>query len=195
MIEVKKAHELDIVELTEDLPEYGLHQGAQGTVVEVFDRPEEAYMIEFLEDSGASSKIADWVKPDQIKNIGNDILNKPKHEQKISRGQRVTSERRYIFALLFASIFIASTTTLLIIYKSFTPGYVNHAPLSSDVAIWATVFTTIVSAIGTFSTIILAWRSDRRDAREKELKIAQLERDLEASREKPALPILEEKRK
>ncbi|HMF55965.1 MAG TPA: DUF4926 domain-containing protein [Pyrinomonadaceae bacterium] len=69
MIEVKKAHELDIVELTEDLPEYGLHRGAQGTVVEVFDSPEEAYMIEFLEDSGAISKIADWVKPEQIKNI------------------------------------------------------------------------------------------------------------------------------
>ncbi|MGA9996836.1 MAG: DUF4926 domain-containing protein [Pyrinomonadaceae bacterium] len=69
MIEVKKAHELDIVELTEDLPEYGLCRGAQGTVVEVFDKPEEAYMIEFLENEGAISKIADWVKPDQIKNI------------------------------------------------------------------------------------------------------------------------------
>lgn len=69
MIEVKKAHELDIVELTEDLPEYDLSKGARGTIVEVFDRPEEAYMIEFLEDSGAISKIADWVKPGQFKNI------------------------------------------------------------------------------------------------------------------------------
>src|SRR5215213_2855919 len=69
MIEIKKAHELDVVELTEDLPEYGLCRGAQGTVVEVFDSPEEAYMIEFLEDSGTTSKIADWVKPYQIKNI------------------------------------------------------------------------------------------------------------------------------
>lgn len=69
MLEVKKAHELDIVELTEDLPEYDLKQGAHGTVLEVFDRPEEAYMIEFLADAGASSTIADWVKPQQIKNI------------------------------------------------------------------------------------------------------------------------------
>lgn len=69
MIELKKAHELDIVELMEDLPEYGLSKGARGTVVESFDKPEEAYMIEFLEDLGATSKIADWVKPDQIKNI------------------------------------------------------------------------------------------------------------------------------
>jgi tetratricopeptide (TPR) repeat protein len=69
MIELKKAHELDIVELTEDLPEYGLRHGAQGTVVEVFDTPEEAYMVEFSEDAGSSSTIADWITPDQIKNI------------------------------------------------------------------------------------------------------------------------------
>jgi hypothetical protein len=66
MLETKKAHELDIVELTEDLPEYGLQRGARGTVVEVFDEPEEAYMLEFVDDSGTSSKFADWVKPHQI---------------------------------------------------------------------------------------------------------------------------------
>ncbi|HEY0324218.1 MAG TPA: DUF4926 domain-containing protein [Pyrinomonadaceae bacterium] len=69
MIELKKAHELDVVELTEDLPEYGLRQGAQGTVVEVFETPEEAYMVEFLEDEGASSTLADWVRPNQIINV------------------------------------------------------------------------------------------------------------------------------
>jgi tetratricopeptide (TPR) repeat protein len=69
VIDLRKAHELDVVELTEDLPEYDVRQGARGTVVEVFDEPEEAYMIEFLEDAGKSSKIADWVKPDQIKNV------------------------------------------------------------------------------------------------------------------------------
>jgi hypothetical protein len=69
VIEVTKAHELDVVELTEDLPEYDLRRGAQGTVLEVFGQPEEAYMIEFLEDEGEVSKIADWVKPSQIKNV------------------------------------------------------------------------------------------------------------------------------
>lgn len=69
MIEVRKAHELDVVELTEDLPEYGVRRGARGTVVEVFEKPEEAYMIEFLENDGEISKLADWVKPAQIKNI------------------------------------------------------------------------------------------------------------------------------
>lgn len=66
MLDTKKAHKLDIVELTEDLPEYGLQRGARGTVVEVFDEPEEAYMLEFVDDSGTTSKFADWVKPHQI---------------------------------------------------------------------------------------------------------------------------------
>jgi hypothetical protein len=69
MSEKKKAHELDIVELTEDLPEFGLRRGERGTVVEAFDNPEEAYMIEFIYDLGASSKLADGVKPDQIINV------------------------------------------------------------------------------------------------------------------------------
>src|SRR4051812_11707369 len=69
MIETKKAHELDIVELTEDLPEFGLRRGEQGTVVEAFDTPEEAYVVEFVNESDASSRLAYGVKPDQIKNI------------------------------------------------------------------------------------------------------------------------------
>jgi hypothetical protein len=69
MIETKKAHEPDIVELTEDLPEFDLRRGERGTVVEVFDKPEEAYIIEFIYDSGASSKLAYGVRPDQIVNV------------------------------------------------------------------------------------------------------------------------------
>jgi hypothetical protein len=69
MIETKKAHELDVVELTEDLPEFGLLRGMRGTVVEVFDKPEEAYMLEFVDESGAPSKLAYGVKPNQIINI------------------------------------------------------------------------------------------------------------------------------
>lgn len=79
MIETKKAHELDVVELTEDLPEYGLSRGDRGTVVEVFDVPEEAYMLEFVDESGAPSKIAYGVKPNQIINI--DLTFKGKEGQ------------------------------------------------------------------------------------------------------------------
>jgi hypothetical protein len=69
MIETKKAHELNIVELTEDLPEFGLHRGEQGTVVHVFDDPEEAYILEFIYESGATSTLAYGVKPEQIKTV------------------------------------------------------------------------------------------------------------------------------
>ena len=69
MIETKKAHELDIVELIEDLPEFGLRRGERGTVVEVFDNPEEAYVLEFIYESGKSSTLAYGVKPEQIKTI------------------------------------------------------------------------------------------------------------------------------
>src|SRR5947209_9919973 len=69
MIEIQKAHELDIVELTEDLPEFGLRRGERGTVVEAFDYPEEAYVLEFVGESDASSKLAYGVRPDQIINV------------------------------------------------------------------------------------------------------------------------------
>jgi hypothetical protein len=41
---------LDVVALTEDLPEYGLIQGQVGTVVE--ELPPDAYEIEFSDDQG-----------------------------------------------------------------------------------------------------------------------------------------------
>jgi tetratricopeptide (TPR) repeat protein len=70
MIETeRRAHELDIVELTEDLPEFRLRRGERGTVVEAFDHPEEAYVLEFVDESGSASKLAYGVRPDQIENI------------------------------------------------------------------------------------------------------------------------------
>ncbi len=65
MIETRKAQELDVVELTEDLPEYGLKKGERGAVVAAFDQPDEAYMLEFVDESG-QSRFAYAVKPDQI---------------------------------------------------------------------------------------------------------------------------------
>ena len=67
MIQPQKAHLLDVVEVLEDLPKYNVKKGERGAVVEVFYEPEEAYMVEFVDESGRSSRIADWVKPEQIK--------------------------------------------------------------------------------------------------------------------------------
>ena len=93
MIETKKAHELDIVELTEDLPEFGLRRGERGTVVEAFDHPEEAYVLEFVDDSGAASRLAYGVRPDQIENI--DVLAKDFYQ----RGMKALDEVNFVEAL------------------------------------------------------------------------------------------------
>ncbi|HEY6806103.1 MAG TPA: DUF4926 domain-containing protein [Pyrinomonadaceae bacterium] len=65
-MELQKAKALDVVSLTEDLPQYGLSSGDRGTVVEVFSEPEEAYMVEFQKDPSRGSVIAEWVLPGQI---------------------------------------------------------------------------------------------------------------------------------
>lgn len=152
---------------------------------------------DLVEEFGSDEAVNNTLRSLQVKSSdGDNAIDKPKQEQKESRKQRIRAEsqRRYIAALSFASIFFVSTTILFINYKSFISGNVSRALLSSDVAIWVTVFLAIISAIGTSSTIILAWRNDRRDAREKELKIAQLERELTVSRGKHDLPIPEEDR-
>lgn len=61
---------------------------------------------------------------------------------------------------------------------------------TSDAATWTAITAVIVSAVGTVSTTLLAWRKDRREARETELKVAQLEQELAAAKERslPARP-------
>jgi hypothetical protein len=57
---------LDVVTLARDLPEDGLAAGAEGTIIEVYDRPEPAYEVEFAGDDGVT--IATVVlRPDQIR--------------------------------------------------------------------------------------------------------------------------------
>lgn len=67
MLETKKFQELEMIELLEDLPEYDLKKGEIGVVVEVFDTPSEAYDLEFVDESGRSSRFGYSVRPDQIK--------------------------------------------------------------------------------------------------------------------------------
>ncbi|MFL6273882.1 MAG: tetratricopeptide repeat protein [Blastocatellia bacterium] len=68
MIATRKAQLLDVVEVLEDLPQFDVKRGERGAVVEVFDEPEEAYIIEFVDGTG-KSRIAYWVKPSQIATI------------------------------------------------------------------------------------------------------------------------------
>jgi hypothetical protein len=66
MLNARKAQELDLVEVLEDLPEYGLKKGEIGTVVVAFDNPDEAYDLEFVGESG-QSRFAYSIKPNQIR--------------------------------------------------------------------------------------------------------------------------------
>jgi tetratricopeptide (TPR) repeat protein len=66
MLLTRKARELDVVELTDDLPEFGLKRGDRGAVVAAFDNPDEAYDLEFVDESG-QSRFAFAVKPNQIR--------------------------------------------------------------------------------------------------------------------------------
>ena len=65
MLTTKKAQELEIVELAGDLPEFGLRKGDIGAVIAAFNRPDEAYDLEFVDESG-NSRFAYGVKPNQI---------------------------------------------------------------------------------------------------------------------------------
>ena len=67
MTKTRKAQELDIVEVTEDLPKYGVKKGEQAVIITAFDEPDEAYDLEFVDESGTSSRFAYSVKPNQIR--------------------------------------------------------------------------------------------------------------------------------
>ena len=60
-----KFQEFDVVKLTIDLPEHGLKTGDTGTVVEVFQKPDEAYLVEFCDESGEEVH-TDFFKPDEL---------------------------------------------------------------------------------------------------------------------------------
>jgi hypothetical protein len=48
-------NELDVVTLTEDLPDHGIKAGATGTVVSVFHKPRPAYEVEFVDEEDGST--------------------------------------------------------------------------------------------------------------------------------------------
>src|SRR4051812_22438768 len=95
MLTTRKAQELDVVELSEDLPEFGLKKGEIGAVIVAFDNPGEAYDLEFVDESG-KSRFAYAVKPNQIITI--DELAKEAFERGFTlfaAGQLAEAERQF----------------------------------------------------------------------------------------------------
>jgi hypothetical protein len=58
-------HEHEIIRLLVDLPEHGLKKGEIGVIVVAFDRPNEAYEVEFVDKDG-KTKVQTVLLPHQF---------------------------------------------------------------------------------------------------------------------------------
>src|SRR2546427_131877 len=115
MLMTKKAHEGDLVELTEDLPKYDLKRGQRGFVIEAFDEPDEAYDIEFEDEKGEFIGFAYSVRPSQIVNL--DALAKDSWERGVSlidKGEPSEAEREFQRAIDLRPALIVNLHTLIL---------------------------------------------------------------------------------
>lgn len=60
--------EFDSVKIKKGYPEYKLKQDAKGTIVECLQKPDEAYLVEFSDDSGEAI-CTEIFKPDELEKV------------------------------------------------------------------------------------------------------------------------------
>jgi hypothetical protein len=101
----------------------------------------------------------------------------------------IKKTRYVIAAIIFGAGFLFSVSLVIFILTAtgLQAGPPDGPPLapspaSAQILIWVPAFSALVTAIGTISTVALAWKAARRDKREQDIKIALLERELEAAR-------------
>ncbi|MDW3195480.1 MAG: hypothetical protein R8G66_24095 [Cytophagales bacterium] len=75
----------------------------------------------------------------------------------------------YWSALVISVLFVCTTMILLV------ATYVDIKAHSENINKLLPTLTLFISAIGTFSTVFFGWRIDRRQSKELELKIKELE--------------------
>jgi hypothetical protein len=68
----KPLAELQVVELTSDLPEHGLHTADRGTVVMVYDNGA-GYEVEFVDDDGFTRALL-TLKQGQVRRVGRPVI-------------------------------------------------------------------------------------------------------------------------
>ncbi|ADK16183.1 DUF4926 domain-containing protein [Clostridium ljungdahlii] len=61
--------EFDSVKVKKDYPEYKLKKGSIGAIVECFQKPNEAYLVEFSDSSGEAI-CTEFFKPYELENVG-----------------------------------------------------------------------------------------------------------------------------
>ncbi|MFN2454153.1 MAG: tetratricopeptide repeat protein [Pyrinomonadaceae bacterium] len=74
MINIKAALENDVVELNEDLPEYGFKRGQRAVIIEAFENPTKVYDLEFENEAGDFLGFAYGVRPDQITSLSKELF-------------------------------------------------------------------------------------------------------------------------
>jgi len=60
--------ELECIKIKKDYLDYKIKKGDMGTVLECFQKPEEAYLVEFADSSGESI-CTEFFKPDELEKI------------------------------------------------------------------------------------------------------------------------------
>ncbi len=84
----------------------------------------------------------------------------------------------YWTALIISILFVGSTMMFLLVT------YVDIKAHAQSLTELIPILTLFVSAMGTFSAVYFGWRIDRRQSKEFELKIKELELKLESKSEK-----------
>jgi len=74
MTNIKAALENDVVELNEDLPEYGFKRGQRAVIIEAFDNPTKGYDLEFENEAGEFLGFAYGVRPEQVTNLSEELF-------------------------------------------------------------------------------------------------------------------------
>jgi uncharacterized membrane protein len=88
-------------------------------------------------------------------------------------------KRWLVITWFFVALFFISIAVLIIhlVYWPKCPS-TNPDDMRSSVTLWVAVATLVISGVPSMSGVILGWKADRRAARETELRILQLEREL-----------------
>ena len=82
---------LDVVALTQDVPEHNLKRGEVGTVVEILSNGE-AFEVEFSDDNGQMSKCLSFLVS-QLKVLHQEPISGPEQKQESTTGKNPTAQR------------------------------------------------------------------------------------------------------
>jgi hypothetical protein len=95
------------------------------------------------------------------------------------------NRRRLIFVAVFSAGLLSAVWFMasLLYYITARRGIGVWSAWDTELLKLLPLFSAIVSAIGTLSSVTLAWKVSQRDVKERDLRIERLERDLEIAKQ------------